>query len=286
MSGCQPNLNNLAFYLQGVSVEPSSTITSEYFVTASLPSSASLKRVWQFTTQGTISGTSTLTLDYTQAHKNCPDYNITFEGALNGSLIVHNQTFSANKYMSYKLVSAYVFEITVKIPKKILKCYGAGTTQDYYFNVNVNDSSCNSKCYSTTGGTSGYNITKIDLSQILSPTSEITVLNYNCVNEETGDTGTVTVQGNLTSDKTYTFTWSETGNACDITSSNTLFEFYSISNGDKIQFANSTSQVASGTFSMFVNDNSCSYVKGIDLATVSNFYFTWYNSSCFECSGC
>jgi len=43
-SGCQINSNNLAVYLQGVTVGPSSKITSEYFVTASLPSSASLRR--------------------------------------------------------------------------------------------------------------------------------------------------------------------------------------------------------------------------------------------------
>ena len=73
-SGCQISSQNLAVYLQGVSVEPSSNLTSEYFVTASLPSSASLRRVWQFTTQGTITGPdiATLTLDYTQAHINCP----------------------------------------------------------------------------------------------------------------------------------------------------------------------------------------------------------------------
>ena len=44
VSGCQPTLN------------------SEYFVTASLPSAAKNRRVWRFTTQGTISGTSTLHL--------------------------------------------------------------------------------------------------------------------------------------------------------------------------------------------------------------------------------
>ena len=144
VSGCQPTLNNLAFYLQGVSVQPSSSITSEYFVTASLPSSAISKRVWQFTTQGTMTGTSTLTLDYTQAAQKCPLYNITFEGALNGLLTIHNQTFSANKYMSYTLLSQYVLQLTVKIPKKILECYGAGTTQDYYFDVYVNDAATSS----------------------------------------------------------------------------------------------------------------------------------------------
>ena len=288
VSGCQPTLNNLAFYLQGVSVQPSSTITSEYFVTASLPSSASLRRVWQFTTQGTITGTSTLTLDYTQAAQKCPTYNITFEGALNGLLTIHNQTFSANKYISYTLLSQYVLQLTIKIPKKIIECYGAGTTQDYYFDVYVNDSSCNSKCYSSTGSTTGYKIVKIDLSKILT-TSEISVYSENCTSEQSGKTGTVSLQGiKSSSGDTYSFIWGETGDVCDITASNLLFEFENISNGDVITFANSSAsfQSASGTFSMFVNGNSCSYVKGINISEVSNFYFTWYDSSCFECTGC
>jgi hypothetical protein len=140
-SGCQISSNNLAVYLQGVTVEPSSNLTSEYFVTASLPSSASLRRVWQFTTQGTITGpdTATLTLDYTQAHINCPEYNITFEGALNGTLTVKNQIFSANKFMSYTLTSAYVLVLTLRVPKSILECFGASTTQNYSFSVFVND---------------------------------------------------------------------------------------------------------------------------------------------------
>jgi hypothetical protein len=140
-SGCQINSQNLAAYLQGVTVTPSSNITSEYFVTGSLPSSASTKRVWQFTTQGKITGpdTATLTLDYTQAHINCPAYNITFEGALNGTFIVKNQVFSANKFMSYQLVSTYVLELTLRIPKTILECFGATSTQNYFFDVNVND---------------------------------------------------------------------------------------------------------------------------------------------------
>jgi hypothetical protein len=149
-SGCQISSNNLAVYIQGVTVIPSSNITSEYFVTASLPSSASLRRVWQFTTQGTITGpdTATLTLDYTQAHINCPEYNITFEGALNGTLIVKNQVFSAKKFMSYTLTSTYVLELTIKIPKAILECFGATTTQNYFFDVSLNDAA------STSGGTS------------------------------------------------------------------------------------------------------------------------------------
>jgi len=155
VSGCQPSRNNLAVYLQGVTVTPSSTITSEYFVTASLPSSASLRRVWQFTTQGNISGTSTLTLDYTEANKNCPEYNITFEDALNGTLIIHNQTFSANKYVSYALspTNPYVLVLTITIPKKIIECYGVGSTQPYFLNVNINDAATTTTCSFTTAGT-------------------------------------------------------------------------------------------------------------------------------------
>lgn len=140
-SGCHISSQNLAVYLQEVSVQPSSNITTEYFVTASLPSSASLRRVWQFTTQGTITGpdSATITLDYTQAHENCPDYNITFESALNGTLTIHNQVFSANKFVSYRLISTYLLELTVRIPKTVKECFGSTTLQSYFLNVTIND---------------------------------------------------------------------------------------------------------------------------------------------------
>lgn len=130
---------NIAFYLQGVSITPSADLTFEYFTTASLPSSSPLRRVWQFQCQGTLSQTSTLLMDYTAAHLQCPQYNITFEDALNGTFIVHNQTFSANKFISYQLISDYVLQFTLQIPKKILECYGIGKVQNFYFTVNIND---------------------------------------------------------------------------------------------------------------------------------------------------
>jgi hypothetical protein len=139
VSGCKFGNNNIAFYLQGVSITPSAELTYEYFTTASLPSSSPLRRVWQFQSQGTLSQTSTLLLDYTEAHLKCPEYNITFEGALNGTFIVHNQTFSANRFISYELVSDYVLQLTLRIPKKILECYGVGKIQNYYFTININD---------------------------------------------------------------------------------------------------------------------------------------------------
>jgi hypothetical protein len=140
-SGCELSLQNLAFYLQGVFITPSTNITYEYFTTGSLPSSTPLRRVWQFQCQGTLSETSTLLLDYTEAHLKCPEYNISFEGALSGTFIVHNQVFSANKYISYQQISEYVLKLSLRIPKKILECYGVGTTQDYFFSVNLNDAS-------------------------------------------------------------------------------------------------------------------------------------------------
>lgn len=161
-SGCQISSNNLAVYIQGVTVTPSSNITTEYFVTASLPSCIKNKRVWQFTTQGTITGpdTAVITLDYTKAHINCPEYNITFEGALNGTLTIHNQVFSANKFMSYSLVSTYVLQLSIRIPKAILECYGTGTTQNYFFDVYVNDSSTTFyNCSSTSTGSCSISFT-------------------------------------------------------------------------------------------------------------------------------
>lgn len=148
-SECQLASNNLAVYLQGVSVSSSTNVTSEYLTTATLPSSKINRRVWQFCSQGIITGpgTATIQLDYTQAHLKCPTYGITFEGPLNGTLTVHNQVFSANKYISYTLVSTYVLELTVTIPKRIQECYGTTTPQSYFFNVYINDSSCTQTAY-------------------------------------------------------------------------------------------------------------------------------------------
>ena len=189
-SGCQFNNNNLAIYLQGVSVDPSSTISYDYFVTASLPSAVPLRRVWQFTTQGKISGTSTLTLDYTQAHENCKEYNITFEDALNGTLIIHNQTFSANKYISYTLspTNPYVLVLTLTIPKKILQCYGA-KPQPYYLNVNINDGCFTCLCEDVVSSIT-YNASSTGVNN-----SECTQLSYSydwCSSE---NTGTLTLTG-------------------------------------------------------------------------------------------
>ena len=184
-SGCQISSTNLAVYLQGVSVTPSSNLTSQYFVTASLPSSASTKRVWQFTTQGTITGpdTATLTLDYTQAHENCPLYNITFEGALNGTLTVHTQVFSANKFISYQLTSTYVLVLTLKIPKSIQECFGPATTQNYSFDVFVNDATyTNCTTYNSEGYTFLPLLNEKEGSVILTNNSRDTVtIDYLCV---------------------------------------------------------------------------------------------------------
>jgi hypothetical protein len=149
-SGCQFSNNNLAVYLQGVDVMPSPNITTEYFVTATLPSAAVGRRVWQFIAQGTLTELpATLVLDYTKAHENCPSFNITFENPLNGTLIIHNQTFSANKFMTYAVdpENQYILVLTVeKMPKKIVQCYGADSKQNYYFNVNVDDCKSGEAC--------------------------------------------------------------------------------------------------------------------------------------------
>ena len=139
-SGCQPSRNNLAVYLQGVSIEPSSNINSEYFVTGTLPSSNAGKRVWQFISQGILStppGSATLTLDYTEAQKECPAIQVSFSSPINGNLIFYNEVFSAKKYMS--LVSTgSVAVMTIKVPPSIIQCKGNGP-HPYYFNVNLND---------------------------------------------------------------------------------------------------------------------------------------------------
>ena len=98
-------------------------------------------------------------MDYTQAHINCPLYNITFEGSLNGTFTVKNQVFSANKFISYELTSTYVLVLTLRVPKSIQECFGLGTTQNYSFSLYVNDASSSSiieLTYGTDSSGTGY----------------------------------------------------------------------------------------------------------------------------------
>lgn len=139
---CEPTLQNVAFYLQGVAVTTSPNLTYDYFVTASLPSSKVNRRVWQFESQGTLTGpvtpdNSTFVLDYTQAHEICPQFNITFQGRLNGVLNMKNETLSANQYLSYRLLRSYVLELKFKkLPRSIVECVGPVA---FYFSVNLSD---------------------------------------------------------------------------------------------------------------------------------------------------
>ena len=52
--------------------------------------------------------------------------------------------FSANKFISYELTSAYVLVLSIKVPKSIQECFGPGTTQNYSFSLYVNDASSSS----------------------------------------------------------------------------------------------------------------------------------------------
>jgi len=141
---CALTNQNLAVYLQGVSVETSG-MTYNYLTTASMPSSLSARRVWRFEAQGTIETfPAHLILNYTQAHENCPSYNITFEGALNGVLIINNQVFSANKYMTYSTPSLYTIVFSISLPKSIRRCYTG--PHPYYFSVCINDAATTTIC--------------------------------------------------------------------------------------------------------------------------------------------
>ena len=140
---------NLAVYLQGVAVK-TVKMTYDYLITASMPSSSYARRVWRFEAQGVFETMETvpsqLILDYTEAHKNCPLYNITFDGALNGTLIVNNRVFSANKFVSYSTPSAYVIVFTFLLPRAIQRCHDTISKHPYYFSVNLNDAAVTTCC--------------------------------------------------------------------------------------------------------------------------------------------
>ena len=59
---------------------------------------------------------------------------------------MHNQVFSANKFISYQRTSSYVLVLTLRIPKTILECFG-DKPQHYYFSVNINDATASSSAY-------------------------------------------------------------------------------------------------------------------------------------------
>lgn len=142
---CVPTNQNLTVYLQGVSVETSG-MTYDYLTTASMPSSVYARRVWRFEAQGLLETFPTqlyqLSLDYTKAHENCPSYNITFEGALNGLLIINNRVFSANKYVRYSTPSAYVILLTFSLPR----CCESLSRHPYSFSICVNDAATTTCC--------------------------------------------------------------------------------------------------------------------------------------------
>ena len=140
---CLPTLQNTAVYLQKVSIDTSSNLSYDYLVTGLLPSAQPFYRVVQFTSQGSLTGpitssNSTLTLDFTEAHRACPRYNISFQGALNGTLILHNQVFSANKYMSYTILHQFKIQLKFdKFPRSIVECYGPTSTQPFFFQIGI-----------------------------------------------------------------------------------------------------------------------------------------------------
>lgn len=138
-STCLPTLNNTAFYLQGVAIT-TSNLFYDYFVTGTLPSAAGGKRVWSFLAQGFLTSASgSFILNYQQAQQRCPAIIITFAEPLNGTLIIHNQIFSAKKYMTFaESPTAPEITIGIRLPRSIVECYGAGP-HPYYFSVDLDD---------------------------------------------------------------------------------------------------------------------------------------------------
>ena len=133
---CEPTNVNLPFYLQGVSTSQSQNIAPDYVSTGVLTSSDSGNRVWSFQSQGTFtSDTAQLVLDYTKAYDKCPVL-VTFSGPVNGTLTVDDQLFSPTKFISYS-ASEKVVTLTLRVPKKVKRCFPLKTTHTYYFNVSI-----------------------------------------------------------------------------------------------------------------------------------------------------
>ena len=142
---CEPTQQNTAVYLQGVTVTTSSNIANEYFVTSTLPSAAPNRRVWSFMAQGTFTGPlsletpSSFILDYTVARQNCPEFNISFDNALNGILILNNQEYSANRYLTYQQISLNVLLLSFRRFPRVCR-----NKTNYFFQIYLQDAASSS----------------------------------------------------------------------------------------------------------------------------------------------
>ena len=181
---CEPTNVNLPFYLQGVSTSQSQNIAPDYVSTGVLTSSDSGNRVWSFQSQGTFtSDTAQLVLDYTKAYDKCPVL-VTFSGPVNGTLTVDDQLFSPTKFISYSISSSdKVLKLTLRLPKKVKRCFPRKTTHTYYFNVSIKDCDC-----PTPAGT--YTQTCKNIQVSTTSDGDGCVITANCTNEQQEVTST------------------------------------------------------------------------------------------------
>jgi len=142
---CQPSDKNLPLYFQNILPSVSPTLPQNkilYSTTGSIPSYIPLNRIWNFLCNGTFTGNQiVLFFDASSILQECSQYNIRFEGKINGQLTIKKKDYPVQKYVSKTLVydsRGRVSGIRFTITKP--ECLSAGKTVEFYLNVYVNDS--------------------------------------------------------------------------------------------------------------------------------------------------
>jgi len=136
---CSIQPNNLPVFIQGVSYLSDNT-SIDYLTIAANPSIEKTQRVWNLTGQGSFTtNEAIILLDFTNADRVCSLYEITFEDALNGTLIMHNETLSAKCYMTYKKIGNLIFELRIRTKS----LHAEKKKHSFYFNVQIKDSTTN-----------------------------------------------------------------------------------------------------------------------------------------------
>jgi hypothetical protein len=124
-------LNNQTISLQNFTVE---IYQSNFATIILIPSNVSLKRVWNFILNGTITS-QTITYDLSKVLSQ--RYNATFEGSVYGTLQVNNQSYIANDYMKP------IIDLKKKTITFVIQNIQLTENVSIFYNVFLNDQFCN-----------------------------------------------------------------------------------------------------------------------------------------------
>lgn len=161
-SSCEPSSNNFPIYFQSIipSISPLHKDNRIlYATTGSLPSYIVFNRIWNFICHGTFVGQSvSVFYDATELIQKCPEFNVTFEGKINGQLTLGRCDSQLQKHVTYRVVTnesrqvtGIIFDITAPSLSNTDKI------RDFYFNIFLNDNNNIVVAYGTPSSSFLYN---------------------------------------------------------------------------------------------------------------------------------